>query len=313
MPDPELRTVSASQAPALLGLSPYATRYMLYRKFADGFDTDPPDDERMAWGRRLQPAILAATAEQLALEVRPNEGDAYRRHGALDGSTMLPIGCTLDGEIIDPARGSGIVQVKCVDRAIFAHDWGQGIPPAHMQVQVQTEMLVIGAQWGVLAVLVGGNHLELLDLAPNEEMQQVIGAQATIFMDQVAKRRPPDPDASPIELDCLRAAAGRVAQPPLDLSADRAFLGEVVTYQWARDQATFAGKTKNKGLALILAKAEGHAEILLHGGGRLSIKATEITEQTVHRKAHQRVTVKVRNLPDDLMAPFRGEEEDHGE
>src|SRR5712671_4055890 len=110
MPDPERRTISATESPALFGASPYATPWMLYQRFANGVDIDSQGDNRMDWGQRLEPLILAHAAQELRLEVRPNrEPDGtqrYVRRGRL--------GCTRDGTVICPDRGPGAIETKAV-------------------------------------------------------------------------------------------------------------------------------------------------------------------------------------------------------
>lgn len=52
MPDPNRQTVSASQAAALFGVSPYTTRMALYHWLKDGTPIDDDEDERMTIGIR---------------------------------------------------------------------------------------------------------------------------------------------------------------------------------------------------------------------------------------------------------------------
>lgn len=53
----------AQQYPALFSVSPYGTRWMLYKRFADGLDMDTSPNSRMSWGLKMQPLILAQAAE----------------------------------------------------------------------------------------------------------------------------------------------------------------------------------------------------------------------------------------------------------
>jgi hypothetical protein len=40
VPDRTLKTISATEAPALFNASPYVTRWMLWQRFANGMDID---------------------------------------------------------------------------------------------------------------------------------------------------------------------------------------------------------------------------------------------------------------------------------
>jgi hypothetical protein len=53
MPDVALQTLSATETPALWGLSPCVTRWMLYQRFANGVGLGQGEDARMAWGKKL--------------------------------------------------------------------------------------------------------------------------------------------------------------------------------------------------------------------------------------------------------------------
>src|SRR5262245_47666119 len=114
MPDPTWRSVSASQAPALLNQSPYATLFTLWWMFK-GKSVETDFTQRMAWGKLLQEAILKATALQYRLEVIPNRNDEYTRNGQL--------GATIDGAMHDPVRGLVVVEAKNVDRLIWRDTW----------------------------------------------------------------------------------------------------------------------------------------------------------------------------------------------
>src|SRR3989442_9052297 len=121
MPDTTKQTISATQSPALFGVSPYMTRWMLLRHFIHGDPIDSPEHERMTWGKKLQPLVLAQAAEDLHLEVRPNAEDVYLR------SEHFPIGCTRDAEIICPDRGPGTLETKCVfDYGVWMQTWNGG-------------------------------------------------------------------------------------------------------------------------------------------------------------------------------------------
>ena len=62
MPDPTKVTISATEMPMLLGVSPYGTKWMLYQKFAKGVDLPSTTHNRMDWGSKLEPLILTPEA-----------------------------------------------------------------------------------------------------------------------------------------------------------------------------------------------------------------------------------------------------------
>ena len=156
VPDSTGKTISATQAPALWNASPWLTRWMLHQHFTNGMQLDKAADARMSWGLKLQPLILEQAAEDLSLEIRPNEGDIYERRGLL--------GCTRDAIVIDPTLGPGALETKVVfDYRDWMSAWDGGrTAPQHYEIQLQEQMLVGDGEtgepfrWGVIAVWVAG-------------------------------------------------------------------------------------------------------------------------------------------------------------
>lgn len=212
MPDPTKATISATEVPALFGASPYLTRWMLYKKFADGVELDGAADNRMDWGSRMQPLLLAQAAEDLRLEVRPNE--AYVRNGL--------IGCTRDAEIICPDRGPGALETKCVfDYGVWMRDWAGGkTPPRHYEIQLQVQMYVGNGDaspfhWGVLGAWVGG-EMKYFQREPIPELWDEFHKEAKRFFDDVANKREPNPFGEPVEMALLQ----RLYPPKVGTSVD---------------------------------------------------------------------------------------------
>jgi hypothetical protein len=196
MPDPTRQTISATEAPALFNASPYVTRWMLHRRFAHGDEIHSPEHNRMDWGKRLQPLLLAAAAEDLRLEVKPNASDVYVRNARL--------GCTRDAEIICPDRGPGALETKCVfDSGVWMREWAGGkTPPRHHEIQLQVQMYVGDGerpfQWGVLAAWIGG-EMHYFEREPILELWDEIDKEARQFFADVQAGTEPDPFGAPIE------------------------------------------------------------------------------------------------------------------
>lgn len=195
MPDPTRKTLSATEIPALFDASPYLTRWMLYKKFADGENIETEADGRMTWGNKMQPLLLAQAAEDLRFEVHPNE--TYVSNGL--------IGCTRDAEIICPDRGPGALECKCCfDYTVWMRDWGGGkSPPKHNEIQLQVQMKVGDGkspyQWGVLSCWVGGEQ-RYFQREPLPELWAEIDKEAARFFDDVANKREPNPFGAPVEM-----------------------------------------------------------------------------------------------------------------
>jgi len=230
MPDPKRKTLSATESPALFGASPYLTRWMLYQKFANGENLDKPADERMDWGKKMQPLIISQVSSDRGLEVVPNP-DTYVRRGLL--------GCTRDATIIAPGIGPGALEIKCVfDYRAWMQKWGGGKTVSReIELQLQQQMYV-GAgegvfdtgsemsanfvdpyQWGLIAVWVCAD-LYYFERKPLPELWTELERRAIGFFSDVRSKREPDPFGVAVELPLLNKLYPMQPGNVLDLSAD---------------------------------------------------------------------------------------------
>lgn len=292
MPDPLRQTISATQAPALFGVSPYYTRWMMWQHFARGIAIDSPEDARMSWGKKLQPLVLAQTAEDMRFEVRANADDHYHRRGRL--------GCTRDGTIICPDRGPGAVETKCVfDYRTWMADWQGGkCPPRQHEIQLQQQMFVGDEsgpyKWGVLTAWVAGEQ-HYFEREPIPELLTRLEHQADAFFAEVEAMREPDPFGAVVEIDLLNrlfpTAKGKVVDLSGDPEAD-AHAEMAAMFNMHKETASAAGAEAEKLRAKILALVKDAEEVLLPG----RVKIIMTTTKTGQRR------LKV-YVPDDMPPP----------
>ena len=217
MPDPDRRSVSASEAAALFGLSPYTTRYMLYRKLAHGVVLDKPEDGRMSWGKKVEPLIVAQAALDMNLEVFPNQPPRYVRAGLL--------GCTRDADIYDPAVGPGALECKSVwDYSVWMTRWNGGERlPADIMIQVQTQMLVGDGEspfgWGLVAALVCGES-KYWRVAPDPQLWKRLTEGAAQLFADIEEGNEPRADGLAIEEPWIKEQWPEIIRPEQDLQGD---------------------------------------------------------------------------------------------
>lgn len=206
MPDPTRATVSASQVPALFGLSPYCTEWMLWQAFANNMPIEPDENERMDFGKRLEPVILKAAADQIRCDIIGNT--EYFRH------PTKPIGATGDGFVFDPQRGLGVIECKNIDWLRWRDTWTDTEAAAHVEIQHQTQLAIPHPEygvpkWGVIAALIGGNDLKLYQREVLPDVQTKISDAAGCFLARVRDRLEPQVAGRPMELDGLHWAIPR--------------------------------------------------------------------------------------------------------
>ena len=299
MPDPLKQTLSATQTPALFGVSPYLTRWMLLRHFIHGDPIDSLEHNRMSWGRLLQPLVLAQAAIDLHLEVRPNASDTYVRRGLL--------GCTRDAEIICPDRGPGALETKCVfDYGVWMREWDGGKrPPRQNEIQLQQQMLVGNGEspydWGVLGVWVCG-EMHYFERKPIHDLWFAIGDKAREFFADVAAKREGEPFGEVVEWPLLQTLFPARKGTSVDLSTreDAAQLAEAATMMAWHQRERLAHEKGEKALKAKLKAVAGDAEeAILPNGIKVRQKFVSRAGYTVKPSSYTTLDVFV---PDTAAA-----------
>lgn len=284
MPDPDLKTVSATELPALWNRSPYGSRWTIYQRFANGKDLGGADS-RMNWGRKMQPLVLDQAREDLALEVMPNDHDAYMRNG--------PVGCTRDAEIIDPSRGPGALETKCVfDYRTWMETWNGGEKlPAHVELQLQQQMIVGDGSasygWGVIAVFVCGD-MHYFHREPISGMAEAMNAAAEQFLTDVKNRNEPDPFGHPAEIPLL-SQLERTKGKEIDLD-DEGLARTVAAYSRDAGEVGALNKIQKARKARIMAALKDAEMLYLPHG--VHVEAKDVERGAYEVNASRYVSIK---------------------
>lgn len=300
MPDPIRKTLSATQTPALFGASPYVTRWMLLRHFIHGDPIDNPEHNRMDWGKRMQPMVLAQAADDLRVEVRPNTDDTYVRRGLL--------GCTRDGDVICPDRGPGAVETKCVfDYGVWMQTWSGGKSlPRHIEIQLQQQMMVGDGEkpfeWGVLAVWLCG-EMKYFERKPIPELWTQIEVAALSFFDDVEAKQEGEPFGEPVEVPLLAKVFPLVVGTKVDLTTHprAAELAEQASLMRYHAEARAGHEKGEKAIKAMFKALLGEAdEATLPNGIRIRQKQQSRAGYTVKPTTF---TIIDAFIPDEAMLP----------
>lgn len=177
-----------SDVASLLGVNPTKSRYELWvEKSRKVEPRNLDDDERVYFGKLLEPVIAKAVAERTGWTVK-----AIRRY--ISGMPDSRLGGSLDREVYCPDRGWGTLELKTADYGVFRKwDAEEGAPTAY-QLQLQAYLGLTGRSWGAIAVLVGGNRLEIYEYDFRPGLFDLILAEVEIFWVSVENGEPPEPD-----------------------------------------------------------------------------------------------------------------------
>ena len=146
--------ITATDLPAILGISPYDSPYSLYWR-KQGAIPDVPDCPRFALGRYLEPYIAEGWAIPRGLPfISGHVQSAGIITGGLYRSTERPWQlATVDHALVEPAAPYFTAVLELKSWADMDRDrWDNG-PPATVRAQVLWQMDVMGVPVGHVAVL----------------------------------------------------------------------------------------------------------------------------------------------------------------
>lgn len=185
------KDVTSTQVAALFGCNPYLTHLELWHQKATGYVEEFEATDRVRWGNRLEAAIAAGVVEDWHLSDMRRVTDYRRLHS-------LRLGASFDFVAVDQDGAAALLEIKNVDAYEFREKWsGEGealLAPAHIELQVQTQLMVNPVDYAVIAVLVGGNQLFTVKRERDTEVQDEIARRVAAFWTSVADGKPPTPD-----------------------------------------------------------------------------------------------------------------------
>ena len=185
--------IGSSDAAAAVGLNPYKSQLELWLE-KTGRDTslpklDPQDEDSPAyWGNILEPIVATHYTRRSGHRVR--RINAVLQHPEPQLKWML---ANIDREVI----GAPEVQIlECKTAGINgARLWKEGVPE-YVQLQVMHQLAVTGKQAADVAVLLGGQHLEVHRIERDESMIARLIDLERLFWDYVVSDTPPPADGT---------------------------------------------------------------------------------------------------------------------
>ena len=229
--------IGSSDAAAAVGLNPYKSQLQLWME-KTGRDgalpvVDPSDDQSpMYWGTLLEPIVAAHYTRRSGHRVR--RVNAVLQHP--EHSWML---ANIDREVV----GASDVQIlECKTAGIHgARLWRDGVPE-YVQLQVMHQLAVTGKQAADVAVLLGGQELQVFRIERDDTLIAQLVALEQQFWGYVERDQQPPADGSASAELALRCLYPRDSGTTLDFSSDLEMSGvfsdllavrEVITTQTA--------------------------------------------------------------------------------
>lgn len=241
-------TLGGSTLPAACGIDPWCSPIRLWLEMTGRIER--PESDAMTWGKRLQGPIFDAL-DELGYLVN----DAYDQEWR-DPARPWLVGHP-DGLGYEAHEGL-LVEVKAVGKWSPSANGG---PQPNYEAQVQTYLHLTGLDDGLLAVLVGGQKLELHELERNQRAIDTLLELGERFMDYVRRDSPPPAAGHSDDRAALADAfpqheRGKVVRASRELAADVRLLARV------KEQAK-AVKAREATIAARITEAMGDAETMI--------------------------------------------------
>ena len=263
--------IGSSDAAAAVGLNPYKSQLELWME-KTGRDEllpklDPQDEESPAyWGNVLEPIVAWHYSKRSGNRVR--RINAVLQHPDPKLPWML---ANIDREVI----GADDVQIlECKTAGINgAGLWKEGVPE-YVQLQVMHQLAVTGKQAADVAVLLGGQHLEIHRIERDESMIARLIDLERLFWDYVVSDTPPPADGTASAEAALRCLYPEDNGQTLDFSQHTELASTYLELKSVR-QSIAQQETREAQLKQVLQQAMGAATRIEFTEGYISWKKSK--------------------------------------
>tara|TARA_R100001463_G_scaffold39140_1_gene84033 strand:+ start:497 stop:1444 length:948 start_codon:yes stop_codon:yes gene_type:complete len=185
-----LLDVTSTEVSALFNLNPYQTEFELYHQKKDKVVVNIDDNERMAWGRRLEDSIAREFADRNKFKVK--SFDVYMRN------SETRMGSSFDYKIVSEKEPM-ILEIKNVDGLAYRKNWIEHDeyniePPEHIALQLQHQLEITGYNVGYIVALVGGNTMKVVRSERDPKIGKLLKDKVENFWERIKLGIPPDVD-----------------------------------------------------------------------------------------------------------------------
>ncbi len=262
-------TIGGSDAPVILGLSPYRTPLSLWSQKVGIVPAAEGEDIRMRIGQHVEGAILALLAEESGTNVVP-EHLCVVRHADFPELTYSP-----DGFVRDEDDGTPLGIAEAKNRAGFdaADDW-TGEIPRDVYAQVQHGLDVTGLPTAWVGVLLSGREFRWAKVERDALWIEDHRPLLLDFARRVREEDPPPPTGHESDREAI-VARWPTEDPEKVVALPSEAIDLAAQYRDAKDaekRAKLAADECANKLAVLLGDAE--LGILPGNFGKVTFKAT---------------------------------------
>jgi putative phage-type endonuclease len=262
--------IGSSDAAAAVGLNPYQSQLELWLEKTGRAPVAPPGDggaddlSPMYWGSLLEPIVAAHYTRRTGHKVR--RINAVLQHP--EHPWML---ANIDREVL----GAPDVQLlECKTAGIQgAWLWRDGVPE-YVQLQVQHQLAVTGKQAAEVAVLLGGQELQIFRIERDEELIAQLITLEREFWGYVERDQEPPADGSESADRALRVLYPRDSGATLNFQDDLV-MGAVFSDLLAVREVLATNTALEAQLKQTIQQRMGDASRAVFDGGEVSFKRSK--------------------------------------
>lgn len=179
-----LEGIGASDAPVIMGVSPYKTPLDLYREKKGIYQQ--PQTAAMARGNHLEPYIREQFIEMVGVEVHP---------GCFEHSELEWCRCSVDGINIQRQM---VIEIKAPKKSDHERALNKKVPD-HYYPQVQHILFVTGLQF-LFYVSYYADDLAIVEVERDDDYIETLVEQEKKFLENVKKGVPPSPTSEDYDI-----------------------------------------------------------------------------------------------------------------
>lgn len=249
------RGIGGSEIAAVLGLSPWESRFSLWHRKI-GLATPVVENDVMYWGKAIEPVIRAEWNKRHA-----DDGLAVREVGTWSHYRYPWMIANPDG------AGDNIIWEGKTARD--GDGWGEeGTDeiPVYYRCQALWYLDVFGLDVCHLSVLIGGSDYREYHVEYDADEAEFMRAKAREFLDEVEQRTRPSIDAHDTTYQTVRELNPDIADVTFDVPANiaRPYLDAIDTYE--------AAKAEKQRTAAVLLDAMGNARRARWDGQQIAMR-----------------------------------------
>lgn len=242
-------TITATEIAAVVGLSPWMSRFTLWHKKA-GLPTPPFEmNPAIEWGNRLEDAVADKWQDEHPGQLAAPAGTWKHREREWQRATpdrlIYPQPA---GEFDVPEQATGLLEVKT---SPFGDEWGpsgaeDGVPIWY-RCQVIWQMDVLGLRRTDFAVLISGHDYREYTVDYDETDAQTLRDAAVQFLDEVRDGKRPPIDGADDTYQTIRVQPDGFDDVDVEIPAE-----DAARYELAQEasKAAAAELTEAKGIVL---------------------------------------------------------------